>query len=93
MVAHDIFIFCPTKRKQVLEILLTTHPHLPRMSFSIYELDENIKKLLTVDNYLNGLSVNDFIEEISKDHFLKVLKSTTRRTLIPSHTSELLKVL
>ncbi|RLV91925.1 Exocyst complex component SEC10 [Spathaspora sp. JA1] len=41
------------------------------MNFSIYELDEDIKKLLNVDNFLNGLSVNDFIEEISKDHFLK----------------------
>ncbi|KAG7661712.1 SEC10 [[Candida] subhashii] len=33
--------------------------------------DENIKKLLSADNFLNGLSVNDFIEEISKDHILK----------------------
>lgn len=41
------------------------------MSFSIYELDENIKKLLTVDDFLCGKSVNEFIEEISKDHFLK----------------------
>ncbi|KAK6455324.1 exocyst complex component SEC10 [Scheffersomyces xylosifermentans] len=41
------------------------------MSFSIYDLDENIKKLLNLDNFLNGGTVNDFIEEISKDHFLK----------------------
>ncbi|ODV76697.1 exocyst complex component SEC10 [Suhomyces tanzawaensis NRRL Y-17324] len=41
------------------------------MSFSIYDLDENIRKLLNLDNFLDGLSVNDFIEELSKDHFLK----------------------
>lgn len=41
------------------------------MNFSIYDLDENIKKLLNLDNFLNGITVNDFIEEISKDHFLK----------------------
>lgn len=53
------------------------------MSFSIYELDENIKKLLTVDNYLNGLSVNDFIEEISKDHFLKGAEVNNKAYLDP----------
>lgn len=41
------------------------------MSFSIYDLDDDIRKLLNLDNFLNGLSVNDFIEELSKDHFLK----------------------
>ncbi|CUM63225.1 uncharacterized protein PRCAT00000796001 [Priceomyces carsonii] len=41
------------------------------MSFSIYDLDEDIRKLLNLDNFLEGLSVNDFIEELSKDHFLK----------------------
>lgn len=41
------------------------------MSFAIYDLDEDIRKLLTVDNFLNGLTVNDFIEELSKDHILK----------------------
>ncbi|KAI5954896.1 SEC10 [Candida jiufengensis] len=40
-------------------------------SFSIYELNSDIKKLLSADNFLNGLSVNDFVEEISKDHILK----------------------
>lgn len=41
------------------------------MSFSIYDLDDDIRKLLNLDNFLNGLSINDFIEELSKDHFLK----------------------
>lgn len=41
------------------------------MSFSIYDLDDDIRKLLNLDNFLEGLSVNDFIEELSKDHFLK----------------------
>ncbi|KAI5965982.1 SEC10 [Candida pseudojiufengensis] len=40
-------------------------------SFSIYELNPEIKKLLSANNFLNGLPVNDFIEEISKDHILK----------------------
>lgn len=41
------------------------------MSFSIYDLDDDIRKLLSLDNFLQGLSVNEFIEELSKDHFLK----------------------
>lgn len=41
------------------------------MSFSIHELDDDIKKLLDLDAFLNGLSVNEFVEELSKDHFLK----------------------
>lgn len=41
------------------------------MSFAIYELEDDIRKLLNTDNFLNGLSVNDFIEELSKDHILK----------------------
>lgn len=41
------------------------------MNFSIYDLDDDIRRLLNLDNFLNGLSVNDFIEELSKDHFLK----------------------
>lgn len=41
------------------------------MNFSIYDLDDDIRKLLNLDNFLHGLTVNDFIEELSKDHFLK----------------------
>lgn len=41
------------------------------MSFSIYDLDEDIRKLLTLDNFLGGMTVNEFIEELSRDHFLK----------------------
>ncbi|CAI5759390.1 unnamed protein product [Candida verbasci] len=44
------------------------------MNFSIYDLDQNIKNLLNIDNFLDGLSVNDFIEEISKEHYLKGLE-------------------
>ena len=53
------------------------------MSFSIYELDENIKKLLTVDDFLCGKSVNEFIEEISKDHFLKGAEVNNKAYLDP----------
>lgn len=41
------------------------------MSFSIYDLDDEIRDLLKLDNFLGGLTVNQFIEELSKDHFLK----------------------
>ncbi|CAH6718205.1 exocyst complex component Sec10p [[Candida] jaroonii] len=41
------------------------------MSFSIYDLDEEIRDLLQLDNFLGGLTVNEFVEELSKDHFLK----------------------
>lgn len=41
------------------------------MSFSIYDLEDDIRKLLNIDNFLNGLTTNEFIEELSKDHILK----------------------
>lgn len=41
------------------------------MSFAIYDLDEDIRKLLNIDNFLNGLTTNEFVEELSKDHSLK----------------------
>lgn len=41
------------------------------MSFAIYDLDEDIRKLLNADNFLNGLSTNEFVEVLSKDHLLK----------------------
>lgn len=41
------------------------------MSFAIYDLEEDIRKLLTTDNFLNGLTTNEFVEELSKDHILK----------------------
>lgn len=41
------------------------------MSFSIYTLDPEIKSLLNLDDFLGGLTVNEFVEELSKDHFLK----------------------
>lgn len=53
------------------------------MSFSIYDLDEDIRKLLNLDNYLEGLSVNDFIEELSKDHFLKGVETNKLEYLDP----------
>lgn len=41
------------------------------MAFSIYELDEDIRRLLNLDNFLEGLSIPEFVEELSKDHILK----------------------
>lgn len=41
------------------------------MSFAIYDLDDDIRQLLTLDNFLSGLSINEFVEELSKDHILK----------------------
>lgn len=37
----------------------------------IYDLDEDIRKLLNLDNFLHGMSIHSFIEELSKDHFNK----------------------
>lgn len=39
---------------------------------SLYELDSKWKKLLTRDNLLGGLTVNEFVEELGKDHTLRV---------------------
>ncbi|KAG5420026.1 SEC10 [Candida metapsilosis] len=52
-------------------------------SFSIYDLNPEIKKLLNTDNFLNGLSVNDFVEEISKDHILKGAEVNKKAYLDP----------
>ncbi|GEQ70090.1 hypothetical protein JCM33374_g3766 [Metschnikowia sp. JCM 33374] len=41
------------------------------MSFAIYDLEEDVRKLLNIDNFLDGLTPNDFVEELSKDHILK----------------------
>ncbi|KAK5961508.1 exocyst subunit SEC10 PWA37_000871 [Arxiozyma heterogenica] len=39
---------------------------------SLYELDSKWKKLLTRDNLLGGLTVNEFVEQLGKDHTLRV---------------------
>lgn len=41
------------------------------MNFSIYDLDENVRQYLNLENFLSGQTVNEFIEELSKDHSLK----------------------
>lgn len=38
---------------------------------SIYELDPKWRKLLTSSNFLGGLTVNEFVEELSKDHTVR----------------------
>lgn len=39
---------------------------------SLYELDSKWKRLLTKDNLLGGLTVNEFVEQLGKDHTLRV---------------------
>lgn len=34
----------------------------------IYDLDSDTRSLLTVDNFLGGLTVNEFVDRLSKDH-------------------------
>ncbi|KAM9914901.1 hypothetical protein OXX69_000173 [Metschnikowia pulcherrima] len=41
------------------------------MSFAIYDLEDDVRRLLNIDNFLDGLTPNDFVEELSKDHILK----------------------
>lgn len=41
------------------------------MNFSIYDLDDRVRQYLNLDNFLSGHTVNDFVEELSKDHTLK----------------------
>ncbi|SCU96820.1 LAFA_0G08284g1_1 [Lachancea sp. 'fantastica'] len=38
---------------------------------SLYELDAKWRKLLNLDNFLNGLTVHEFVEEISNENSLK----------------------
>lgn len=42
---------------------------------SIYELDPKWKKLLTLENFLGGLTVHEFIEELGKDQTLHGTKA------------------
>lgn len=48
---------------------------------AIYELDSKWKKLLTSDNFLCGLTVNEFVTELSKDQAAKQNISTTQESL------------
>ncbi|KAM9893181.1 hypothetical protein OXX79_009513, partial [Metschnikowia pulcherrima] len=41
------------------------------MSFAIYDLEDDVRRLINIDNFLDGLTPNDFVEELSKDHILK----------------------
>ncbi|CDO94044.1 unnamed protein product [Kluyveromyces dobzhanskii CBS 2104] len=43
---------------------------------AIYELDVKWKTLLTSENFLSGLTVNEFVTELSKDQALKQITST-----------------
>lgn len=38
---------------------------------SLYDLDPKWRKLLSPNNFLGGLTVNEFVEELSKDHSLR----------------------
>lgn len=67
---------------------------------SLYELDSKWKRLLTKDNVLGGLTVNEFVEQLGKDHTLRVpskgllsrdyrnskdLGATTNTSKLPQH--------
>lgn len=41
------------------------------MSFAIYDLDEDVRSLLQLDNFLNGRTTTEFVEQLSKDHIEK----------------------
>ncbi|CCK67963.1 exocyst subunit SEC10 KNAG_0A02740 [Huiozyma naganishii CBS 8797] len=46
---------------------------------SLYELDPKWQRLLTTGNFLGGLTVNEFVEEISRDHTLRVSSNAVFR--------------
>ena len=48
---------------------------------SLYELDPKWKKLLKTDNFLGGLTVNEFVQELSKDHRNDVLIDANTKNL------------
>ncbi|CCH43251.1 Exocyst complex component [Wickerhamomyces ciferrii] len=50
---------------------------------SIYDLDPHIQKLLSLDNFLDNLTVYEFIEELSKDHSLKSTEVNQLKYLDP----------
>lgn len=41
------------------------------MSFAIYDLEEDVRSLLQIDNFLGGRTITEFVEELSKDHIQK----------------------
>lgn len=50
---------------------------------SLYELDPKWKKLLKTDNFLGGLTVNEFVQELSKDHRNDVLIDANTKIFQP----------
>lgn len=50
---------------------------------SIYELDPKWKGILTLDNFLGGLTVHEFVQALSKDHSLKGTATGTWEQLDP----------
>ncbi|SJM83478.1 related to Exocyst complex component SEC10 [Zygosaccharomyces bailii] len=47
---------------------------------SLYDLDPRWRKLLSPNNFLGGLTVNEFVEELSKDHSLRGADGTAETT-------------
>ncbi|AQZ17305.1 SEC10 (YLR166C) [Zygosaccharomyces parabailii] len=47
---------------------------------SLYDLDPRWRKLLSPNNFLGGLTVNEFVEELSKDHSLRGTDGTAETT-------------
>ncbi|CDH09858.1 related to Exocyst complex component SEC10 [Zygosaccharomyces bailii ISA1307] len=47
---------------------------------SVYDLDPRWRKLLSPNNFLGGLTVNEFVEELSKDHSLRGADGTAETT-------------
>lgn len=41
------------------------------MSFAIYDLEEDVRSLLQIDNFLDGHTTTEFVEQLSKDHIQK----------------------
>ncbi|EDO16865.1 hypothetical protein Kpol_1024p18 [Vanderwaltozyma polyspora DSM 70294] len=56
---------------------------------SLYELDPKWRNLLSVNNFLGGLTVNEFVEELSKDQTLKGAEESS----LSSHSEDIWKKL
>lgn len=64
-----------TSHPPQLQSILSPDRHDFSPMNSLYEIDPKWQKLLTLDNFLGGLTVNEFVESLSADHSLRMPSS------------------
>ncbi|CCF59610.1 hypothetical protein KAFR_0H02010 [Kazachstania africana CBS 2517] len=53
---------------------------------SLYDLDPKWQRLLNLNNFLGGLTVNEFVEELSNDHSLRIERPFSDENVVSTNT-------